>query len=129
MYEFSSFGRHMRQDLGTAIRGNETVPPKNTIVSSAVSKLIRTATYSENAFSAMLKNLGPKPLARSANSVDHVTFPIESRLSSLIPRASASLAFLFLISHSPVQASTSFVPEQGIVERRLPQGHVSTTGA
>lgn len=86
-------------------------------------------THSANAFSTTPTNLGPNPLATPTNSVVYVTLPFASRFSSLMPSASASLAFRFLISHSPVQARASFVPEQGMVERRWPQGHVSVTGA
>ena len=130
MHEFPSVGRHLRQYLYPSIRTHETTSPKSPISDAHTT---RQETYSANALSTTPTNLGPNPLATPTNSTAYVTLllrPVAAseRLSSLMPSASASRALRFLISHSPVQASTSLVPEQGIVERRCPQGQVSVTG-
>lgn len=86
-------------------------------------------THSAKAFSTTPTNLGPNVRAHPTSSLDQLTRPpFASRVSSRIPNASASRAFRFLISHSPVHVNASFVPEHGTVERRFPHGHVSVTG-
>ena len=133
MYKFTTVRWHVWQHLRPSIRRNETIPPQKNKKNNnqhPLKKLISMTnkTHSANAFSTSPTNLGPNVLADPTNSTDQVTLPLASRFSSLIPSASASLALRFLISHSPVHVSASFVPEQGTVERRFPHGHVSVTG-